>query len=54
LGTVLLSVLAGHWRYAHITTLRCDPVNPRTCICHPQPLRNSENLCSTAHLPEDI
>jgi Transposase DDE domain group 1 len=29
LGTVLLSVLAGHHRYAHITTLRCDPVNPR-------------------------
>ena len=28
LGTVLLSVLAGHWRYAHITTLRCDAVNP--------------------------
>ena len=28
LGTVMLSVLAGHWRYAHITTLRCDPVNP--------------------------
>src|SRR5208283_6042809 len=28
LGTVLLSVLAGHWRYAHITALRCDPVNP--------------------------
>lgn len=28
LGTVLLSVLAGHWRYAHMTTLRCDPVNP--------------------------
>ena len=27
-GTVLLSVLAGHWRYAHMTTLRCDPVNP--------------------------
>jgi hypothetical protein len=25
---VLLSVLAGHWRYAHMTTLRCDPVNP--------------------------
>jgi len=23
LGTVLLSVLAGHYRYAHITTLRC-------------------------------
>jgi hypothetical protein len=28
LGTVLLSVLAGHWRYAHITALRCDPVMP--------------------------
>jgi hypothetical protein len=25
---VLLSVLAGHWRYAHMTTLSCDPVNP--------------------------
>ena len=28
LGTVLLSVLAGHRRYAHITALRGDPVNP--------------------------
>jgi len=28
LGTVLLSVLSGHRRYAHITSLRCDPVNP--------------------------
>jgi hypothetical protein len=27
LGTLLLSVLAGHQRYAHITALRCDPVN---------------------------
>ena len=25
---LLLSVLAGHQRYAHITALRCDPVNP--------------------------
>jgi hypothetical protein len=25
---VVLSVLAGHWRYAHTTALRCDPVNP--------------------------
>jgi hypothetical protein len=24
---VLLSVLPGHYRYAHITTLRCDAVN---------------------------
>jgi len=28
LGTLMLSVLAGHRRYAHITALRCDPVNP--------------------------
>ena len=28
LGTFLLSVLAGHWRYSHIATLRCDQVNP--------------------------
>jgi hypothetical protein len=28
LGTLLLSVLAGHTRYAHITTIRCDGVNP--------------------------
>src|SRR5690348_5669359 len=29
LGTVLLSILSGHSRYAHITALRCDAVNPR-------------------------
>ena len=28
-GTVLLSILAGHNRYAHITALRSDAVNPR-------------------------
>ncbi len=28
LGTVLLSILAGHRRYAHITSLRGDGVNP--------------------------
>jgi Transposase DDE domain group 1 len=28
LGTLLLSTLAGHCRYAHITALRSDPVNP--------------------------
>ena len=28
LGTVLLSVLAGHYRYSHITMLRCDAVTP--------------------------
>jgi hypothetical protein len=28
LGTLLLSILAGHKRYAHITSIRCDQVNP--------------------------
>lgn len=28
LGTLLLSVLAGHHRYAHMSTIRCDGVNP--------------------------
>jgi len=28
IGTIFLSVLAGHKRYAHMTTVRCDPVNP--------------------------
>jgi len=28
LGTVLLSILSGHHRYAHINTIRCDTVNP--------------------------
>lgn len=28
LGTLLLSVLAGHTRYSHITTIRSDGVNP--------------------------
>lgn len=28
LGTLLLSILAGHRRYAHVTTIRCDHVNP--------------------------
>jgi hypothetical protein len=29
LGTILLSILEGHDRYAHITSLRADTVNPR-------------------------
>jgi hypothetical protein len=28
MGTVLLSVLSGHWRYAHINSLRGDGINP--------------------------
>jgi hypothetical protein len=28
LGTLVLSVLAGHWRYAHISAIRSDGINP--------------------------
>src|ERR1700724_3171878 len=28
LGTLVLSVLAGHWRYAHINGIRGDGINP--------------------------
>jgi hypothetical protein len=28
LGTILISILAGHKRYAHIMSVRCDDVNP--------------------------
>lgn len=28
LGTLMLSILAGHKRYAHITAIRSDGVNP--------------------------
>jgi hypothetical protein len=28
LGTLLMSILAGHQRYAHITSIRFDTVNP--------------------------
>ena len=28
LGTLLLSILSGHRRYAHVTAIRCDGVNP--------------------------
>jgi hypothetical protein len=28
LGTILLSVLAGHWRYSHMSALRSDGVQP--------------------------
>jgi hypothetical protein len=38
---VLLSVLAGHWRFAHMTTLRCDRVNP--------PLLEMEGVASEGH-----
>jgi hypothetical protein len=47
LGTAMLSMLAGHRRYAHIAALRCDAVLPEllgmkkiVCLsgCHPCPL----------------
>ena len=28
LGTLVLSVLSGHWRYAHISAIRGDGINP--------------------------
>ena len=28
LGTLLLSILAGHKRYAHVNGIRCDEVSP--------------------------
>lgn len=28
IGTILLSMLNGHWRYAHINSIRGDAVNP--------------------------
>ena len=28
LGTWMLSILSGHRRYSHVTTIRCDGVNP--------------------------
>jgi len=28
IGSALLSILSGHWRYAHLTALRHDSVNP--------------------------
>ena len=28
LGTWMLSILSGHWRYAHVSAIRADAVNP--------------------------
>ena len=32
LGTLFLSILSGHHRYAHITTIRTDGVNPALLV----------------------
>ena len=55
LGTVLLSVLAGHRRYAHVTALRCDPVNPpllgmRKLVSEDSVRRNLEKIDEAAGL----
>ena len=55
LGTVLLSVLAGHRRYAHVTALRCDPVNPpllgmRKVVSEDSVRRNLEKIDETQGL----
>ena len=45
LGSILLSVLAGHRRYAHITALRFDGVNPQllgmTKVCSEDSVRRA-------------
>lgn len=45
LGTIVLSVLAGHRRYAHITALRFDGVNPQllgmTKVCSEDSVRRA-------------
>ena len=45
LGTILLSVLAGHRRYSHITALRFDGVNPQllgmTKVCSEDSVRRA-------------
>jgi len=62
LGTILLSVLAGHRRYAHVTALRFDGVNPQllgmTKVCSEDSVRRAfqdtaEPVCTqwlTRHL----
>jgi hypothetical protein len=34
LGTWMLSILAGHRRYAHVTAIRCDGINPGLLDMH--------------------
>ena len=44
----MLSVLAGHKHYSHVTTIRCDGVNPSLAkIISEDALRNA-----LKHLPE--
>jgi len=55
LGTVMLSVLAGHRRYSHVTALRCDPVNPpllgmRKVVSEDSVRRNLEKIDEQAGL----
>ena len=45
LGTILLSVVAGHWRYAHMNSVRGDGVNPEllgmTKVCSEDSVRRA-------------
>ena len=45
LGTMLLSVVAGHWRYAHMNSVRGDGVNPEllgmTKVCSEDSVRRA-------------
>ena len=55
LGTALLSTLAGHYRYAHVTALRCDTVNPpllgmSTLVSEDSLRRNLAKIDETAGL----
>ena len=56
LGTALLSILAGHQRYAHISALRGDTINPpllgrRAVVSEDWVRRNFGQLDETAGVP---
>src|SRR5260370_4376391 len=56
LGTLLLSVLAGHWRYAHINANRSDGINPRllgmTSVASEDSVRRGMKAMDEAKTPE--
>ena len=52
LGTLLLSILAGHKRYAHVTTIRSDGVNP--CLLGMNKIVSEDSLRrSLSKIPEE-
>jgi hypothetical protein len=58
LGTILLSVLAGHRRYSHVTALRFDGVNPQmlgmTKVCSEDSLRRAFQDTAEAACAESL